>query len=197
MLSHTDLKKGVLFIYNGQPYSVLDFALNFQGRGSSTVQTRIKNLITGNVLTKVFHSGDTFEEAELKKIQLKFVYANPVRNLVSNGASKGQYVFSEIADPSKRLALNEEQIAAGQFLKPGQLITGLSFNNKVINIETAIKTQLKVKSAAAYLQAGRAEAGTKEIILETGAKIQAPSFIKEGDIVEINTQTGEYSCRVD
>jgi len=187
MLSHTDLKKGVLFIYNGQPFVVLDFALNFQGRGSSTVQIRMKNLTTGNVLAKVFHTGDNFQEAEIEKTQLKFVYQ-----------SKEEYVFSDIKNPSKRTSLSQEQVGAvGQFLKPNQELIGIVFEEEIIGVEAPIKTQLKVKEAAPYLRAGRAEAGTKEIILETGAKIQAPSFIKEGDIIEVNTETGEYSRRVD
>jgi len=187
MLSHTDLKKGVLFIYNGQPCVVLDFALNFQGRGGSTTQIKMKNLTTGNALSKVFHPGDNFEEAELEKIQLKFVYH-----------SNGQYIFSEAEKPSQRFTLTEEQIGGGgQFLKSNQVITGLMLDEKIINIELPIKVQLKVKEAAAYLRAGRAEAGTKEVVLETGAKIQTPSFIKEGDIIEINTQSGEYTRRVE
>ncbi len=187
MLSHTDLKKGTLFIYNGQPYIVLDFSLNFQGRGSSTTQIRMKNLTTGNVLAKVFHTGDNFEMAELKKIQLKFIYQN-----------KGQYVFSEIKNSSSRVSLSEEQVSTtGQFLKANQEVSGIVFDEKVINVEIPIKVQLKVKEAAAYLRAGRAEAGTKEVILETGAKIQAPSFIKENDVIEINTQTGEYTRRIE
>ncbi|MDD5750232.1 MAG: hypothetical protein PHU56_01075 [Candidatus Pacebacteria bacterium] len=186
MLNHTELKKGTLFIYNDQPYIVLDFALNFQGRGGSTAQIKMKSLITGNVLSKVFHPGDNFEEADVDKIQLKFVYAG-----------KGQYVFSESDNPNKRLTLAEEQVEGGRFLKPGQTITGLSFDDKIISANAPIKVQLRVKEAAVYLRAGRAEAGTKEVILETGASIQAPSFIKEGDIIEINTQTGEYSRRVE
>ncbi len=186
MLSHTDLKKGTIFIYNGQPCAVLDFSLNFQGRGGSTAQIKMKNLITGNALSKVFHPGDNFEEANIDKIQLKFVYVN-----------KGQYIFSEATNSSKRITLDAEQVAGGGFLKPGQAITGLMFNETIVNIELPVKVQLKVKEAAAYLRAGRAEAGTKEVVLETDAKAQAPSFIKEGDIIEINTQTGEYVRRVE
>jgi len=187
MLSHTDLKKGTIFIYNDQPYVVLDFALNFQGRGGSTSQVKMKNLITGNVLSRVFHPGDNFEEADIEKTQLKFIYAN-----------KGEYVFCEENKPSQRFNLTEEQVGfGGQFLKPNQVLTGLVLDERIINVELPIKVQLKVKEAAVYLRAGRAEAGTKEIILETGAKIQAPSFIKEGDIIEINTQTGEYARRIE
>ncbi len=187
MLSHTDLKKGTLFIYNSQPYEVIDFALNFQGRGGSTSQVRIKNLISGNVLSKVFHPGDSFEEAEIEKMKIKFLYDN-----------KKQHFFCEANNPSKRFPLTEEQIGQGaKYLKTNVLVDGFVFNEKIINVEIPVKVCLKVKEAAAYLRAGRAEAGTKEVILETGAKIQAPSFIKEGDVIEINTETETYVRRVE
>ena len=199
MLSHTDLKKGTLFIYNGQPCVVLDFSLNFQGRGGSTSQVKVKNLITGNALSKVFHPGDNFEEADVDKIQLKFVYVSKPRSENESALlqGKGQYIFSEINNPNKRLTLAEGQVAGGQFLKPNQIATGLSFEDQIINVELPIKVQLQVKEAAAYLRGGRATEGTKEVVLETGAKVQAPCFIKEGDIIEINTQTGEYARRVE
>ncbi len=187
MLSHTDLKKGVLFIYNGLPYEVLDYSLNFQGRGSSTAQVRIKNLITGNVLSQNFKSGDNLETAEIEKVKIKYLYSN-----------KGQYFFCEEKNPSKRFSLNKEQMGSGtQYLKTNDIIDGFLFDEKIINVELPIKVQLKVVEAGAYLRAGRAEAGTKEVVLETGAKIQTPSFIKEGDIIEINTETQSYVRRVE
>lgn len=187
MLSHTDLKKGTLFIYNGQPYEVLDFSLNFQGRGGSTSQIRMKNLISGNVLSKVFHPGDNFEEAEIEKIKIKYLYN-----------TKGQYFFCEANNPSKRFSITEEQVGQrGKYLKANDIVDGFVFEEKIINVEIPVKVQLKVKEAAAYLRAGRAEAGTKEVILETGAKIQSPSFIKEGDVIEVNTETETYVRRVE
>jgi len=187
MLSHTDLKKGTLFIYNNLPYEVLDYALNFQGRGSSTAQVRIKNLITGNVLSQNFKSGDSLETAEIEKVKIKYLYN-----------TKSQYFFCEEKNPAKRFFLNKEQIGTGiNYLKTNDVIDGFLFNDKIINVVLPIKICLKVTEVAAYLRAGRATEGTKEIILETGAKIQAPSFIKESDIIEVNTETGLYTRRVE
>lgn len=187
MLSHTDLKKGTLFIYNGQPYEVVDFALNFQGRGGSTTQVKMKNLITGNVLSKVFHSNDEFQEAEIEKKKIKYLYNN-----------KGQYFFCEEKNPAKRFPLSQEQIGPqAQYLKANDIVDGFVFNEEIVNVELPIKVALKVTETAAYLRGGRATEGTKEVVLETGAKIQAPSFIKEGDIIEVNTETQSYSRRID
>jgi len=188
MLSHTDLKKGVQLIYNGQPYIVLDYSLTFKGRGSSTASVKMRNLITGNTASNTFHTGDNFQTAEIEKIQLKFLYKD----------NKNNYFFSQAENPSKRTPLSEEQVSdKAQFLKPDTIVEGLLWEEKIVGINLPIKISLKVIESAPYLRAGRAEAGTKQITLETGAIIQAPVFIKEGDMVEVNTETSEYSRRAD
>ena len=187
MLSYNELKKGLKIILNGEPFEILQAAPSFKGRGHSVLQVKLKNLITGNVVSKTFHPSDTFKEANLEKINLKFIYPQ-----------RGQYIFSEADNPSKRIELKEQQIGSeAQFLKPNQIVEGSIFRDKVISISLPIKVQLKVKEAPPGIKAGRAEAGTKQVILETGAKINVPLFIKEGEIIEINTETGEYVRRVE
>ncbi len=187
MLSYSDLKKGVKIILNKEPFEILESTPSFKGRGHSVLQVKLMNLISGNVVSKTFHPSDTFEEADLEKISLKFIYAH-----------QEKYVFSEAENPAKRIELKEEQIGSGaQFLKPGETVAGAIFRDKVIGVSLPIKVFLKVKEAPPGIKAGRAEAGTKQVILETGAKINVPLFIKEGDIIEVNTQKGEYVRRVE
>lgn len=187
MLSYGELKKGLKIILNKQPFEILQASPSFKGRGHSVLQVKLKNLITGTVISKTFHPSDTFKEADLEKIKLKFIYSR-----------QGKYIFSEKDNPGKRLNLTEEQIGFGaQFLKSEQIVEGLSFEKEIINISLPIKVQLKVQEAPPGVRAGRSEAGTKQITLETGAKINVPLFIKEGDIIEINSETGEYVRRVE
>lgn len=187
MLSHTELKKGIRFILNGQPYEVLESSLVFKGRGSSVVQTKIKNLITGNIISKTFHTGEEFEEAEILKYKAKFIYTH-----------RDKYYFSKENNPSYRFNLSKEQIGpVSRFLKANQAVEALEFKNKIINISLPIKIQLKVKEAAPGFKGNRAQAGTKRVTLETGTEINTPLFIKEGDIIEINTETGEYVRRIE
>lgn len=187
MLSHTDLKKGTQFILQGQPCEVLESSLNFRGRGSSVMQTKIKNLISGNITPQTFRQADTFEEAEITKIALEFVYAN-----------RGKFVFAKASNKSKRIELSEAQIGEGtKFLKANQEVVGLNFQGRIINVVLPVKVELKVTEAPPGIKAGRAEAGTKQVTLESGAKINAPLFIKQGDIVEVNTDTVEYVRRVE
>ncbi len=186
MLTHTDLKKGVQFIYEGQPWQVLDALHVKMAQRRPVVQTKIKNLINGSVQEKNFQQGDVFEEAELVKKNIKFLYS-----------SRGEYWFSEENDPSKRFSFTEEQIGQqAKFFKLNSLVQGVIFGDKIINVIAPIKVSLKVKEAPPGIKGDRAQGGTKEAVLESGARIQVPLFIEEGDVIEINTETEEYVKRV-
>jgi len=187
MLDHNDLKQGVQFILEGEPYQVLDSSFTFKGRGSSTMQAKIKNLKNGNILTRTFHQGDNFEETELEKRNITFIYSN-----------RGKYVFAEQENPSSRFEFQQEQIGdQAQFLVPNTVVEGLVFHEEIINISLPIKMQFRVKDAPPGIKGDRAQGGTKTITLETGAVIQAPLFVETGDIVEINTETREYVRRIE
>jgi len=113
-------------------------------------------------------------------------------------AHRDRYFFSEKENPVNRFDLTTEQIGEpGKFLKPDQIVEGIIFRNKVINISLPIKINLKVIEAPPGIKGGRAEPGTKIVTLETGAKISVPLFIEEGDIIEVNTETGQYVRRVE
>lgn len=186
MLSYFDLRKGVKFVLDGQPYEVLEFQQIGKAQDMFVARTKIKNLITGKVFDKNFHKDDVFEETELDKFEVKFIYNH-----------RGKLIFSELKNPSKRFELNEEQIGpASKFLKSNQELIGIKFEGKVINVAFPIKINLKVIEAPPGLKGDRAQAGTKPATLETGAKINVPLFIEEGDIIEVNTETGEYARRV-
>ncbi|MFH1462539.1 MAG: elongation factor P [bacterium] len=186
MLSHTDLKKGIQFILEKEPYEVLESAFVFKGRGSSVVQTKIKNLAVGSILSKTFHPGDSFEEAEIERIKVKFLYEH-----------RGKFFFVKEENPNVRFDLIKEIIGeASVFLKPNQIVEGVEFQGEIINISLPIKVQLKVAEAPPGVKGDRAQGGTKIVALETGAKINTPLFIKEGDVVEVNTETGEYARRI-
>ncbi len=188
MLSHTDLKKGVRFILNEEPCEVISSSFVFKGRGGSVVQTKIKNLITGNTLSKTFHPGDRFEEAEIEKIRAKFLYSH-----------RDRFFFCEEENPTNRFDLPKEAIGESYiFLKPNEIVEGLQFADaRVINISLPIKVQLKVEDAPPGVKGDRAQGGNKTVVLETGAELNVPLFIKTGDIIEINTEKGEYTKRVE
>lgn len=151
------------------------------------MQTKLKSLISGNALERNFHQGDVFEEAELSKLESKFLYAH-----------RGRYFFSEVADPSKRFDLGEEILGTGtKFLKPNELVDAIIFNDKVVSISLPIKLSLKVTEAPPGIKGDSAQGGTKIVTLETGAQVSVPLFVEEGDVIEVNTESGEYTRRVE
>jgi elongation factor P len=186
MLTYFELRKGIKFILDGQPYEVLEFSQMKKAQGEGIAQTKIRNLITGKIFDKTFHQGNIFEEAELEKIEIKYIFFN-----------REKYYFSEIANPSKRFELTEKQVGPGiKFLKPNQILTGILFQKNLINVVLPIKIHLRVIEAPPGIKGNRANPGTKPIVLETGAKINAPLFIEVDDIVEVNVETNEYVRRI-
>lgn len=186
MLSYFDLRKGVKFILDDEPYEVLEFQQIYKAQDMVVARTKIRNLINGKVLERTFHQDDKFEEAELEKVEVKFLFTH-----------RGKFGFCETQNPGKRFELAEEQIGeSSKFLKSNQNLTGIKFQGKIINISLPIKVQLKVIEAPPGIKGNRSQAGTKTVTLETGAKINVPLFVEEGDIIEINTETGEYTRRI-
>ena len=187
MISYNELEKGIKIILEGDPYEIIDIFPLFKGRGHSVLQTKLKNLKTGNVISRTFHPSDKFEEAEILEIEAKFLYSH-----------RGKYFFCEKDNPPKRFDLIAEQIGEKRnFLKQNQIVKALIFKNEIINISLPIKINLRVIEAPPAIKGQSAQAGTKKVTLETGAKIDVPLFIEQGDIIEVNTETGEYVRRIE
>jgi elongation factor P len=187
MLSYTELKPGRVIVVDGQPYEILEYSFSKMQRQKGVVQSKMKNLINGKILSKSIHSNENFEEAEVEKVDVKYLYNH-----------RGEYWFSELEDPSKRFSLTEEVVGnTGYFLKNNSKVEAVMFKNQVINIKPPIKVDLKVKSAPPSDKGDTATGGKKPVILETDAKINVPLFINTGDVIRINTDSGEYVERVE
>ena len=187
MLSYFDLRKGVKFILDGQPYEVLEFRQMGKAQDVVVAQTKIRNLLSGKVTERNFHQEDFFEEAEISKIEIKFLYSH-----------REKFCFCEAQNPKNRFELTEEQIGEGaKFLKQNQILTGMAFGGKIISVILPIKVQLKVTEAPPGVKGNSAQGGTKTVTLETGATINVPLFVESGDNVEVNTETGEYTRRIE
>jgi len=185
MLSYSELNKGKIIVINDQPYEIIEAISTFKGRGHSYLQTKLRNLISGSIIAKSIQPRDSFPEADIEKKDAKFIYQN-----------KDKYVFSENDNPSKRFELTFEQIGdKARFLKANEKVETVVFNDKIINVSLPIKVKLKVTEVTPGVKGDRAQGGNKVVTIETGAKINAPLFIEEGDIIEINTESGEYVKR--
>jgi len=186
MLSYSELQKGKIIIVNEQPYEIIEAQSIFKGRGHSNLQTKLKNLTNSNVIAKTIQPSEKFEEAEIEKQEARFIYEN-----------KGKYIFSGKNNPSKRFELEENQIGTpAKYLKTNEIVTTILFNDKIINVKLPIKVQLQVKEVTPGVKGDRASSGTKTVTLENNTTINTPLFVKEDDIIEINTERGEYVKRI-
>ena len=182
MLSYTDLKKGIVFVYNGEPYEVLESGFLRMQQRKAVVQTKIKNLVNGKIIDRNWQASDSFEEAEVERKKAVCIYE-----------SKGEHWFHEEGDKSKRFSLKGEILGEpGRFLKPNTPVTTWVWNDKVIHVEVPIKMTLEVKDAPPAIRGNTAQGGTKQVTLETGAIVSTPLFVEAGDKIVVNTETGEY-----
>lgn len=181
-LGVNDLKPKTHIIYEDQPYMVLEtHHLKMQQR-RPTVQTRMRNLLNGKVLERNFAQSDVFEEADIKRSEVKFLYNH-----------REQYWFSDPKDSAKRFELDAETLGDQiKFLSPNTVLEALSWDDKIINISLPIKMQFKVVEAPPSTRGDTATGGSKQVVLEGGAVINAPLFVSEGEMIIVNTETGQY-----
>ncbi len=185
MINYNELKPGTLFILDGQPYEVLEFGFMRMQQRKPVAQTKIKNLITGKIISRNFQHTDSFQEAEIDYKKVKFLYSH-----------RDKFVFCEPGNSSARFELPQSAIGEqAKFLKPNSEAEVVSFENKIININLPVKMDFKVIEAPPSIKGNTAQGGNKVVKIETGVSVNAPLFIKEGDVIEINTQTGEYTGR--
>lgn len=186
ILEYNKITPKKIIIYNGEPYEVLTSHVFRKQQRKPVNATKIRNMITGGVTETSFQQSEKVDEAEIDHREIKYLYNN-----------RGEWWFCEINDPSKRFSLPEEKVGPqGKFLKANSIIEILEWSGKHIGLKIPIKVDLKVTEAPPAVKGDTAKGGTKQITLETGAVINAPLFINEGEIIRVNTDTGEYTERV-
>lgn len=186
MLAYNEILQRKCIIHEGAPYEVLDAHIFRMQQRKPVNQTKLKNLITGKVTEVTFHQQDKVEEADLTEKEVKYLYTN-----------KGEFWFCEANDPSKRFKLDAVILGEGmKFIKANSLIDAIVFEEKIIGVHLPIKVDLKITEAPPAVKGDTAKGGNKQVTLETGAVINAPLFLTEGEVIRINTETGEYVERV-
>jgi elongation factor P len=186
MLEYNEIVERKYIVLDGTPYEVIYSHVIRKQQRKPVNATKLKNLISGKMTEQSFHVSEKVEEAEIDKKDVKFLYAN-----------KGEYWFCEIEDPSKRFKIEEEMIGIGaKFMKANAIISLLMFREKIIGVKMPVKVELKVTEAQDATKGNTAQGATKSVTLETGATVFVPMFIKEGEIIRVNTDTGEYAERV-
>jgi len=192
-LDYTELKPGTIIVYESQPWTILEYNFARSQMRKPVVQVKMKNIISGKVVEKGFQAADAIEEADIEKKPAKFLYRRAGRK----PSDPSEIWFCEEKDPSKRFQLSEDIVGdCVDLIKPNSLVETMVFDEKIIGINPPIKVELKVVEAPPAIKGNTAQGGSKQVTLETGAVINVPLFINEGDIIKINTKTREYTERV-
>jgi elongation factor P len=181
MLSITDLKVGTKIILDGDPFVVTFSEHSKQGRGGAVMRTKLKNLISGNSISKTFQGSDKIEPAELSHKSAQFLYFDGENSFFMDNEN-----FEQFELPNSQLA---DQIG---YLVENSPVEILYFNDKPINIELPIKMTFKVTDAPPGVKGNSAGTVTKVVTIDTGGQIAVPLFIKPGDKIVVDTRTNSY-----
>lgn len=181
MYGINDLKTGTTFELEGEPFVVLDYQHSKMGRSGAVLRTKIKNLINGSILQRTFQGNEKFNEVQIERKKVQYLYED-----------SGRYYFMDQDDYSQ-FDLGKEDLGNNvNFLKDGEIVQFQYYQGKPINIDLPVKMEFTVTEASEGLKGDSASSSTKTVVIETGLKVNVPLFIKQGDKLRINTQTGEY-----
>ena len=184
-LSITNLKKGVLFQMDGVPYRVVDYNQKVMGRGGSIVNVRIKSVLDGKVLDKTFKGNETVDSATVTNESAQYLYTD------------GNTFYFMNPDTFEQFELDADMVGdnAG-YMKESDMVSLQSFEGRVINVELPKNVPLLVTYAEDVVKGDTTSSVQKDATLETGITIKVPAFIKQGDVISVDTATGAYRERV-
>ncbi|GMT48368.1 MAG: elongation factor P [bacterium] len=185
MISTSDFKRGTKIEFRGEPYEILDFQHVKMGRGSAFVRTKMKGLRTGKIIEETFSSGDKVPKPELEEKEMQYLYK---QDNLCYFMDTGTY---------EQVPVTEEQLGdSKKYLKESMNVYILYYKGEPIAVELPIFVELKVARTEPGFKGDTASGGSKPAILETGASVKVPFHINEGDIIKVDTRTGEYIERV-
>ena len=172
---------------DGDPYTVLTANISKKNRQKASNNVRLKNLRTGSVIERTLHQSEMFDEAEITKRPVQYLFRK-----------RDEYWFCEQDKPRARFHLSAAVVGnLDQFVTENSMVEALEYNGEIMSISVPIKVELRVTEAPEAVKGNTSSGATKEIVVETGYRLQAPQFISPGDVVSINTETGAYAERVE
>jgi elongation factor P len=177
----SDLKLGTILMYNNEPWQIIWSNRMRTAQRKPVMQTKLRNIITGKVIEYSFKFGEKVTEADVTKEKATFLYAD------TDGTHFMNQETFETVDMPKEITQDQEE-----FLKESFEVQIVRFNGKPVSVELPIKVELKVKEAPPDTKGNSGGNVTKPVIMETGLTVDVPMFIKEGDVLRIDTRTGEY-----
>lgn len=185
MYSTTDFRKNLKIEIDGEPYIIVEAIHVKPGKGVAFVKTKYKSLISGSVLDKNFRSGDTVDKPDLRERQMQYLYKDDTH-----------WVFMDTTN-YEQASLNADQVGdAQQFMKDNTEVDILFHNGIAISLQMPNFVELEVVETDPGVKGDTAQGGTKPATLETGAVVSVPLYMNEGEIVKVDTRTGQFVERV-
>lgn len=185
MYDSSDLRKGLKFELDGDPYIVVQFEFSKPGKGQALYRCRLKNMLTGAQFDRTYRSGEKFNEANLEEVEMEYLYFDG-----------DNYCFMNTTNYEQEFISAEQVGEAQAFLKENTVCTILMFNERPIGVTLPFFINLRVEKADPWVKGDTASGDTKPATLETGHLLQVPPFIEEGELIRIDTRTGQYMERV-
>jgi len=181
-----EFRKGLkVLLDNDEPFTIVEFQHVKPGKGGAFVRTRLKSLVTGNVLDRTFKSGDKVEIPDMEEKEMQYMYKEGVN-----------YYFMDV-NTYDQLFMEEENLGdATNYLKEGLTINVSFYKGKAIGVDLPNFVDMVVTKTEPGMKGDTAQNATKPAELESGYVIQVPLFLEEGDMVKIDTRTGDYITRV-
>ncbi|MFZ3011686.1 MAG: hypothetical protein WA060_01650 [Minisyncoccia bacterium] len=190
-LQYNEIREKKIIIHDDEPCEVVESHVARTQQRKPQNQVKLRSLISGKVFPATYHVSDSADEADITKRDVTFLYSN-----------KGEFWFCDPSDKSNRFKLDEALLGdSSKFLKQDGNVTALVWTDdedeeKIIKISLPIKMEFKIKEAPPAVRGDTSKGGNKIITLENGTTLNAPMFINEGDVIRVNTETGEYVERV-
>ncbi len=185
-VSTSDFRNGLTIMLNGEIYSILEFLHVKPGKGGAFVRTKLKGVVNGKVLEKTFRAGENVEAVRVERRPYQYLYR------------EGDIYHFMHKDTYEQIPVPEEKIERAKFLKENQDVQIAVFaeNDEILFVEIPDQVVLEVAQTEPGVKGDTAQGGSKSAKLETGATVQVPLFINEGDLVKVNTKDGQYLERV-
>lgn len=185
MIDVNDLRKGVIFEYDGSLFRVLEYTHHKPGRGNAIIRVKMRNIRSGSTIERTFNSGDRVQDIRLDYHNVQYLY------------NDGDLFYFMDAETFEQPAVSRELVGdyAG-FLKEGMEVKLTFYQNEALDIELPTTVDLKVNHAEVAVRGDTATGVTKRVTVETGQSVDVPIFVKEGDVIRIDTRTGAYVTRV-
>ncbi len=185
MITAGEFRKGVTFELEGKVYVVVDFLHVKPGKGSAFVRTKIKNVVTGQVIERTFNPTERFEKAHIERKEMMYLYEDG-----------GLYYFMD-NNTYEQIPLNKSQVEdALNYITENMSCTIQFYKGEAFSVEPPLFVELKITECEPGIQGDSSKAGYKPATLETGLVIQVPLFVNNGETIRIDTRTGEYMERV-